>query len=85
MKKTHIASIDSFLIPPVATPEEVRIKRQQMGLLQRELADLLGVTEFSVYRWETGKRSITPAHTQRLREVFAEWHAKQRAKAKSAT
>jgi len=44
---------------PIATPDEVRALREQMGMTQEELAREMGVTEFTVWRWENGKRPIT--------------------------
>lgn len=69
---------------PIATPAEVRVKRTEMGLTQTELAALMGVHDFSVYRWETGKRAMTVAHTRHLRDLFAEWEARQRGAATRA-
>jgi DNA-binding transcriptional regulator YiaG len=43
-----------------------------MGLSQAELAAEMGVTEFSVWRWENNKRDITVAHTTLLRMIFDE-------------
>lgn len=54
---------------PVATPDEVRGLRVAMGMTQTELARNMGVTEFSVWRWENGKRPITEAHTKLLRRI----------------
>lgn len=57
---------------PIATSEEVRSLRQMMGITQEELAKEMGVTEFSVWRWENGKRPITEAHTKLLRLIADE-------------
>lgn len=60
------------LVPPLASPAEVESKRVAMGMSQAELAGEMGVTEFSVWRWESGRRSITASHTQLLRMIFDE-------------
>lgn len=68
--KLHVTP--KVLVPPLASPAEVLSKREAMGLSQAELAAEMGVTEFSVWRWESGKRSITVAHTTLLRLIFEE-------------
>lgn len=59
---------------PQATPDEVRSLRHMMGLTQQQLAQELGVTEFSVWRWENNKRPITVAHTKLLRGLAEDRH-----------
>ena len=53
----------------VASPLEVKLLRQRLGMSQAELADELGVTEYSVWRWENAKRPVTKAHTRHLRRI----------------
>ncbi len=38
------------------TGKDLRQERQQRGLTQEELANLLGVTMRTVWRWEQGER-----------------------------
>ena len=38
--------------------EALRIKREQAGLNQPELAEKLGVSKVAVHQWETGKRNM---------------------------
>lgn len=64
----------------VATPDEVRSIRAQLGLTQVELARDMGVTEYSVWRWENGKRPITQAHTKLLRRIADEFPGRPRGK-----
>lgn len=42
------------------TPVELKNWRDQQGLSQESLADLLGVHWMTVSRWELGKREIPP-------------------------
>ncbi len=38
--------------------EELKEKREKLGLTQTELADILGVKMNTVYRWESGILSV---------------------------
>jgi transcriptional regulator with XRE-family HTH domain len=42
------------------TGEDLLRWRKRHGLTQKELADLLGVWNMTIYRWECGMRSISP-------------------------
>jgi transcriptional regulator with XRE-family HTH domain len=42
------------------TGDELIRWRKRQGLTQKELADLLGVWNMTVYRWECGMRAISP-------------------------
>jgi transcriptional regulator with XRE-family HTH domain len=55
------------------TPSALRALRNSMGLMQRELAERLGVTENTVTRWENGRRKIPPV-VDRLVRVLAAMH-----------
>ena len=41
------------------TGTQLKRRRRQLGLTQRQLADRLGVTETTVARWERGERRIS--------------------------
>lgn len=55
-----------------ASPHEVKLLRARMNMTQAELADELGVTEYSVWRWEHGKKPMTKAHTKHLRRIASD-------------
>lgn len=40
------------------TAKELKGARQYLGLKQRELAEILGIAENSVCRWEIGKHKV---------------------------
>ncbi len=39
--------------------EDMKIRREELGLTQAQLAELLGVKENTVYRWESGRLPIS--------------------------
>jgi len=39
---------------PVTIGDHIRKRRMDLGLLQREVAEIIGVTESSVWNWEHG-------------------------------
>jgi transcriptional regulator with XRE-family HTH domain len=39
---------------PITVGEHIRKKRMDLGLLQREVAEIIGVTESSIWNWEHG-------------------------------
>lgn len=40
------------------TPDALRALRKQHGLTQQQLADLMGTTQTTINRWETGMHPI---------------------------
>lgn len=44
----------------VPTPEQVRAAREAAGLLQREAAELIWVSEITWRQWESGARRMLP-------------------------
>jgi DNA-binding transcriptional regulator YiaG len=42
------------------TPRDLRNLRRALGMTQQELAAALGVSEQSIYYWESGRRRIRP-------------------------
>src|ERR1700736_175281 len=52
-------------------PEEIRQGREKLGLTQKQFANLLGVGEATVSRWETGGQIQQRAMDRFLRVCFA--------------
>ena len=48
---------------------EIRALRTRLGLTQKALAEIVGVTSNTVARWERGELGISPAMTDRLSAV----------------
>ena len=51
---------------------EIRLLREKLGLNQTEFAARLGVSFFSVYRWETGERHPRWDMMRKLNEMATE-------------
>lgn len=62
------------------TGEDIRREREDLGLTQGELAELLGVALNTVSRWEIGQRNPHPLVQKAIQTVLAEVRSK-RAKA----
>ena len=43
-----------YPVRPITVGEHIRKKRMDLGLLQREVAEIIGVTESSIWNWEHG-------------------------------
>src|SRR5439155_23912467 len=52
-------------------PEEIRQGREKLGLTQKQFAQLLGIGEATVSRWETGAQIQQRAMERFLRLCFA--------------
>lgn len=52
-------------------PEEIRLGREKLGMTQKQFANLLGVGEATVSRWETGAQIQQRAMDRFLRVCFA--------------
>jgi transcriptional regulator with XRE-family HTH domain len=67
----------------MSTGNDIRQKREELGLTQAELASLLGVAMNTVSRWEIGERIPHPLVLKAIETVFAEAKKKKgRSKAK---
>lgn len=49
---------------------KLREYRKRLGLTQKQIAEKIGVTQATVQRWETGKRTPTFAHLLKLIVIF---------------
>ncbi|MBO9356040.1 helix-turn-helix domain-containing protein [Bordetella petrii] len=56
--------------PFVFSHEALLAKRQAFQMSQKEMAQLLGVSALSVYKWETGKATPRAAQILRVRDVL---------------
>jgi DNA-binding transcriptional regulator YiaG len=60
------------------TGKEIRFLRHEMDMSQPVLARLLGVTEQTVQKWESGKTTQVPAPASGLIRVLYSEHTKER-------
>ena len=49
----------------------LKIHRMAANITQRELAEMVGTTEMTVCRWETGRARPSPEMRQRVADVLA--------------
>jgi transcriptional regulator with XRE-family HTH domain len=49
---------------PWSTGDELRVARKRKGLKGEELAEIIGVTAKTIYRWEDPKNPTEPSITQ---------------------
>lgn len=52
------------------TGEDLRLARESLGLSRSELARQLGVSENTVYRWETDRSSPLPVFVRDLTRIL---------------
>lgn len=50
--------------------EEMKRLRQEKGMLQKDLADLIGVTKETISHWETDKKKPSALHMIALRNAI---------------
>ena len=53
------------------TPTELRAIRKRLGLTQRQFAELLGVHEVTVAKWEAGMQAIRRTHGKLIELIAA--------------
>jgi transcriptional regulator with XRE-family HTH domain len=53
------------------TGEELKERRQSLGLTGRKLANLLRTSEHHIYYWESGKEMISPATESEFEQIEA--------------
>ena len=58
------------IVAGLLLPEEIRRGRTALGLRQKELADILGIAEATVCRWETGAQIQQTGYDRALRAFF---------------
>lgn len=56
--------------PASLSMAEIRYLRERMGLTQRQLADMIGVTRVAVSWWESGKQPPSDEHHAALIRVL---------------
>ena len=54
------------------TGSDIKREREKRGWTQRQLGDLLGVTNVAVSKWETNNTTPTYSHQVTLRRLFTE-------------
>ena len=57
--------------PALLTGPEIRFLRKSLGFKQEKLAQIMGVDNVAVSRWESATRKITPGHDRELRLIYA--------------
>lgn len=48
----------------------IREKREEKGITQQELADLIGCSKQTVWRWEKNKSGISPNYYKKLKQIL---------------
>ena len=55
------------------TPTALRVNRALLGVRQCDLVQRVGVQPITIWRWETGRSTISPEYQQRiLQALFGE-------------
>jgi DNA-binding transcriptional regulator YiaG len=63
------AEFEVIDVMPIASPDEVFSTRQLLSLTQGQFAKEIGVTEFTIWRWENGKRQPSETQTKAIRDL----------------
>ena len=50
-------------------PNQINKLRLDMGMSRQELADVMGVSRMTIYRWEDGSRQISKLHSAILHMI----------------
>ncbi|MFX1487423.1 MAG: helix-turn-helix domain-containing protein [Promethearchaeota archaeon] len=61
----------SFPAEPATLGDVIRKLRIEQGMLQRELAEAIGVNETSVYNWENSRTRPKGKYVKRIEEYFS--------------
>lgn len=64
IKKARIKMIKNL-------PSYIKSRRQNIGLTQKQLAELIGVTDVTISRWESGQREPIWSDFVKLCEVLS--------------
>lgn len=51
------------------TPEQIRAKREELMLTQKELAKILGVGQVTIARWENGNKKPHYSNLRKFMEL----------------
>jgi len=50
-------------------PEEIKAIREKLGLSQREIAEKIGATKTSWYKWEKGRSKPHPLFVESIKKL----------------
>lgn len=62
------------------SPDEIRKLREEVGLTQRQFAQLLGVSHQTVISWEKGRTEPPPVHVELMKRWKNQLHQKEQRK-----
>lgn len=61
---------DKYVAEPKTIGDKIRNRRLALGLMQRQVAELLGTFEESVYRWEMNRNAPDMKHMPKIIEFL---------------
>lgn len=67
--------MSQYITPARITAEQMKIKRNNLNLTQKEFAELVGVSKPTIERWETSDKPITGPIVQLLQLLTPEYVA----------